>query len=328
MNPRLAGKLPPSTVLRGRRLVQCRGRQTLARAARLGQRPAMARPARRRAGRPAIRAELLEAARPASDQSRRSAQRHSLLAQMRPLPGRSGVQFEATMTNVDTKPRRWGIWAHTQLDAAKRGRLGFQPSDAGILSAESAQQVPARLPRDLRRGEQSVIPRRPPRGLVCVEYRYRVGKIGVDSPAGWVATVDGASGAVFVQRFAFEPGKDYPDGSSVEFWQTASADSRLQQGHGDGGNAAENPYVFESEVLSPFVQLEPGQSYTWRYEWYATNIGGDFPVVGCNDAGVIAEPLRASRTGDGWRLTGALAYLLGRRNRVAPSMCEGTRHCQ
>ena len=58
-------------------------------------------------------------------------------------------------------------------------------------------------------------------------------------------------------------------------------------------NAAENPYVFESEVLSPFAQLKPGQSYTWRYDWYACNIGGDFPVVDCSDAGVVAEPLSA-----------------------------------
>ena len=57
-------------------------------------------------------------------------------------------------------------------------------------------------------------------------------------------------------------------------------------------------------MLSPFAKLAPGDSYTWRYEWLATNIGGDFPVVGCNENGVIAEPLRASRTGKGWRLTG------------------------
>ena len=44
-----------------------------------------------------------------------------------PLAGRSGVQFEATMTNVDTKPRRWGIWAHTQLDAATRDGHSFNP---------------------------------------------------------------------------------------------------------------------------------------------------------------------------------------------------------
>ena len=66
-----------------------------------------------------------------------------------------------------------------------------------------------------------------------VNYQYQVGKIGLDSPAGWVATVDGASGAVFVQRFQFEPGKEYPDGSSVEFWLNGVGKIRAyQQGPG------------------------------------------------------------------------------------------------
>jgi len=43
-------------------------------------------------------------------------------------------------------------------------------------------------------------------------------KAGLDSHAGWVATVDGRNADVFVQRFRFEPEKEYPDGSSVEFW--------------------------------------------------------------------------------------------------------------
>ena len=126
-----------------------------------------------------------------------------------------------------------------------------------------------------------------------VNYQYQVGKIGLDSPAGWVATVDGASGAVFVQRFLFEPGKEYPDGSSVEFWLNGVG--KIRAYNKDlvlPANAAENPYVFESEVLSPFARLAPGESYTWRYDWLAANIGGDFPVVDCSEAGITCEPLR------------------------------------
>jgi hypothetical protein len=69
-------------------------------------------------------------------------------------------------------------------------------------------------------------------------------------------------------------------------------------------NAAENPYVFESEVLSPFADLKQGQTYTWRYDWYACNIGGNFPVLSCTDAGVVAEPLVATAAGDTLQLRG------------------------
>ena len=96
-----------------------------------------------------------------------------------------------------------------------------------------------------------------PRGLMRVQYQYKVGKIGLDSRAGWVATVDGESGAVFVQRFVFEPKKEYPDGSSVEFWLNGVG--QIHAYNRDmvmPTNAAENPYVFESEVLSPFARTQ------------------------------------------------------------------------
>jgi hypothetical protein len=134
------------------------------------------------------------------------------------------------------------------------------------------------------------------RGLMRVQHQYQVGKIGLDSHAGWVATVDGAGGAVFVQRFVFEPKKEYPDGASVEFWTNGiggihayNTDMRMAD------NPRENPYVFESEVLSPFADLKPGENYTWNYQWQATNIGGDFPVTACGDAGVVAVPLTIKR---------------------------------
>jgi hypothetical protein len=164
----------------------------------------------------------------------------------------------------------------------------------------------------------------PQRGLMHVQYQYQVGKIGLDSPAGWVATVDGESGAVFVQRFVFEPKKDYPDGSSVEFWLNGAG--QIHAYNKDmvmPTNAAENPYVFESEVLSPFAQLKPGRSYTWRYDWYACNIGGDFPVVNCTDAGVVAEPLVASTEGDTLQLHGRFGVFAPGRLEVVAQDARG-----
>ena len=69
-------------------------------------------------------------------------------------------------------------------------------------------------------------------------------------------------------------------------------------------DADENPYVFESEVLSPFAQLKPGESYTWCYDWYAAHIGGDFPVLDCSPAGVVARRLSAKRSSGKAKLEG------------------------
>jgi len=211
---------------------------------------------------------------------------------VRVFEGGTRVNFEATMKNIDTRPRRWGIWSHTQLDGGKADGSGHNP----LMKAWCPINPDSRFTKGY-----SVIfgkPNNPTfqpdtqRGLMQVQYQYKVGKIGLDSHAGWVATVEGESGAVFVQRFVFEPDKEYPDGSSVEFWLNGLG--KIHAYNRDmvmSTNPEENPYVFESEVLSPFAQLQPGESYMWSYDWYAANIGGDFPVLDCSDAGVVAEPL-------------------------------------
>jgi hypothetical protein len=230
----------------------------------------------------------------------------ALRLESRPDP-RSGIQFsrvihlyenttrvrvEATMKNIDSRPRRWGIWAHTQLDASD----GKQPN------RRMRAWCPVNpLGRSLR-GYQVIFGAKDNasfhtdwrRGVVEVDYRYQVGKIGVDSTAGWLATVDGRDGAVFVQRFKFQPNRPYPDQSTVEFWHNG-----VGKIHAFGrdidltNNVAGNPCVFESEALSPFAELQPGNAYSWEYEWLAANIGGDYPVLDCTEAGIVAEPLKA-----------------------------------
>ncbi|MCX6923593.1 MAG: DUF4380 domain-containing protein, partial [Verrucomicrobia bacterium] len=224
---------------------------------------------------------------------------------VRLFDGSTRVSFEATMKNVDTKPRRWGIWAHTQLDSAKSD--GSAPN--ALMQAWCPLNPESHFPKGYSvifgAPDNPSFQPDPQRGLMRVQYQYQVGKLGLDSRAGWVATVDGESGAVFVQRFVFEPKKDYPDGSSVEFWHNGVG--QIHAYNRDmvmATNASENPYVFESEVLSPFADLKPGQSYTWHYDWYACNIGVNFPVLNCTGAGVVAEPLMFTLVANSLQLQG------------------------
>ena len=220
-------------------------------------------------------------------------------------PNGTRVSIEATMTNVDDKPRRWGIWAHTQLDGAKAGGSGhnelmnaFCPINPKSRFAEGYDVIFGEKDNPSFQADNAA-------GMMKVNYQYRVGKIGMDSDAGWIATVDGESGLVFIHRFVFEGDKPYPDGSSVEFWLNGAG--RIHAYNKDmvlPANSEENPYVFESEVLSPYARLAPGESYTYKYEWLSTSIGGDYPVVECSEAGVVCEPLAASREGDKLLLTG------------------------
>ena len=220
-------------------------------------------------------------------------------------PDGTRVSIEATMTNVDNKPRRWGIWAHTQLDGARADGSSHNE----LMNAFCPINPKSHLSKayDVIFGESGnpSIQADYDDGMMKVNYQYRVGKIGMDSHAGWVATVDGENGSVFIHRFTFEPDKPYPDGSSVQFWLNGLG--RIHAYNKDidmPTTAPDNPYVFESEVLSRFAQLAPGESYTYKYEWLSTKIGGNYPIVDCTAAGVICKRLNASWKEKKLHLTG------------------------
>jgi hypothetical protein len=204
------------------------------------------------------------------------------------------VSFRAKMTNIDSSPRRWGIWSHTQLDAGNRHGEGYNPDYWGYcpLNPKSLFLKGYDVLFGLVRNS-SYIPDYD-KGLMQVHYLRRVGKIGLDSDAGWIATVDATDGYVFIQRFNYEPDKPYPDNSSVEFWMNGLGEfvawgkvNKMPE------NPKENPYIFESEMIAPFESLEPGQSCSFEYEWYAAKIEKGLPVMGCCDVGVICKPFSA-----------------------------------
>ncbi|NQV35941.1 MAG: hypothetical protein HQ515_24835 [Phycisphaeraceae bacterium] len=198
------------------------------------------------------------------------------------------------MKNIDTKPRRWGIWAHTQLDAGNRHGEGHDEN----FWAYCPINPDSRFPRgyDVLYGLVNNMSYRPDydAGLMKIKYTRRVGKIGMDSHAGWVATVNATDGYLFAHRFTYEPDRPYPDDSSVEFWLNGLGEfvawGKINTSPED---PKETPYVFESEVLSPFVNLQPGAEYTYHYDWYTARIPPDCEVVSCNDIGAVCEPLSA-----------------------------------
>ena len=213
---------------------------------------------------------------------------------VRIFEGTTRVGIDATMTNIDTKPRRWGIWAHTQFDAGNRHGPGHNPNYWACCPLNPESVFPRGY--DVLFGLVNNASFKPDykSRMMRVHYERRVGKIGLDSRAGWVATVDATDGYVFVQRFTHEPGKAYPEQSSVEFWLNGLGEfvawGKINKMSED---PQQNPYNFESEVLSPYAALAPGESYTFHYDWYAAKIPPGSPVVHCNDVGITCERLAA-----------------------------------
>jgi len=202
------------------------------------------------------------------------------------------VRFVTSMKNVIDRPIRWGIWSHLQLDASL-------PDSANYNRLHLF--CPVNPKSKFEKGYDVIFGEKdhpgfsvdPDRRMFEAKYVYQVGKVGIDSPGGWVATHDPRTGNVFVQRFRFEKDKEYPEDSSVEIWFNGVG--RFHAYHQDvecADDPKSNPYVFESEILSPYAELNPGEEYHWDYRWNAANIGTESPVIsGCTDAGIVAaEP--------------------------------------
>jgi hypothetical protein len=126
--------------------------------------------------------------------------------------------------------------------------------------------------------------------MVVIHYKHHVGKVVLDSDAGWVATVNGETGNVFVQKFEYAHNEAYPDNASVEVW-TQGLGSFYAWGKINTmpDDLNENPYLVECETISQFANLIPGEKFNYRYQWYTTNIGGDFPVVDVKNRVLVSE---------------------------------------
>ena len=72
-------------------------------------------------------------------------------------------------------------------------------------------------------------------------------KIGILNRQGWSAYFH--SGSLFVKRFSYEKGKEYPDlGCNNEIYTDGT--------------------FLELETLGPLEKVEPGQSITYQEDWW------------------------------------------------------------
>jgi hypothetical protein len=131
------------------------------------------------------------------------------------------------------------------------------------------------------------------------DYKWEIGKVGLDSRGGWAAFVNKASQQAFATRFTPYEGGEYPDdGSTVEFWTV---------GRGKVANLdyeKSDIYLMEVEILSPFQHIEPGQTASFQIEWGACRCPG--PIVDVTDGGCVGTKLNAKRSGKKVQVCGEL----------------------
>ena len=135
-------------------------------------------------------------------------------------------------------------------------------------------------------------------GLFAVHYVHMAAELWLDSTDGWLAVVDGSRRYAMVERFQYDQSRQYPGKASVIFW-TNGPELRL---NGDGipslsSDPDASPYYLEAELNSPLCRLRAGESCDFETEWFPTRAGNEFH--GVTDAGIVIQPLRATRREDG-----------------------------
>jgi len=236
-----------------------------------------------------------------------------------PPDARTGVQFERTfhvyagttrikvdqvMRNISRREIRWGIWHLIQNDAA-------DAHDPSKPNPELYMYVPlnphSRYPEgyykpygDARHPSYELIDGG---RMLRVHYSYRVGKAAADSDRGWYAVVNGQKNIGFVESFKYFSGAEYPDGASVETWNDGPG--TISRGAFDQtleNDPKKTPYFLESELLSPYATLAPGEEYSFSVHWAPTRIPN--PVRDVSSAGAVSEPPTAKAQGGSVTLNG------------------------
>lgn len=202
------------------------------------------------------------------------------------VAGASRVQLRLTFTNIARHPIRWSIWDVAQLRADRPGPDGrptWEP--ACVVTAPLNPQSRFARGYNVMFGAPDNPQWQVEDGLFVARYQFEIGKVGLDSRAGWIAFANTAAGYAFAERFAVEPGAEYPDaGADIECWTVGRGQVATLSYDEHSG-----PFLMETEVLSPFHTIAPGDSASFDIEWGLCRCDG--PVIEVNEAGCVTRPL-------------------------------------
>lgn len=207
--------------------------------------------------------------------------------------GTTRIRVDQVMRNISRRRIRWGIWHLIQNDAA-------DANDSSQPNPELYMYVPlnpqSKYPEgyykvlgDTKHPSYQVLPGE---HMLRIHYLYRAGKVAADSDGGWYAVVNGQKNIALIETFKYFHGVEYPDGASVESWNHGPGTiSRMAFDQTLPDDPQRMPYILESEVLSPFATLDPGEEYSFPVSWSPTRAPN--PIRATVWTGAISEPLSA-----------------------------------
>jgi len=207
------------------------------------------------------------------------------------------IQFRARMKNVSGHSLEWSMQSVSQYSTsipgspAKRNPdiWGFTPANpaSGYLLRYHVRFGPAENPAASVRDD----------GLFAVHYSHWAAELWIDSVAGWLAVMDGASRFAMVEKFQYEANKTYPGRASVIFWTNGPELHFNNDGEATLAGTKDSPYYMEAELNSPMCRLNPGEECQFDTDWFPTRTESD--IHGVTDAGILVRALRATQLDGG-----------------------------
>jgi hypothetical protein len=142
-------------------------------------------------------------------------------------------------------------------------------------------------------------------GLFRLNWKYLESEVWLDSTAGWVTLIDGATQYAMVEKTKHVAGGDYPGKATVIFYKNGPMMQLNAKGmpYLPSTTLEETPYYMEAELNSPMAVLGPGETYAFDTNWFPSRLSRDFTTVA--DAGLIGKPLVARRTAGKLDLSGS-----------------------
>ncbi len=196
------------------------------------------------------------------------------------------VQSVSQYNLADAKdPRQFNkdFWAITPLNPRSAYLLGYHARDG--------------LANDPSYGVKD--------GLFRLHWKYVENEVWLDSSAGWLALVDGATQYAMLEKTRHVDGGDYPGKASVIFYKNGPMMRLNAEGIPvlPATTIEETPYYMEAEMNSPMAVLGPGETYAFDTTWYPTRLSRDLTTV--TDAGLVSVPLAVRRSGSGLLFSGS-----------------------
>ena len=201
-------------------------------------------------------------------------------------PDSATLRIRHVMSNTSLRPVRWALWQVTQQ----------------IAGPHFAVFAPARVYRQILGDQPFPSVTVSSGGVLRLDHKDRVAKFAVQVEEGWISSLDSCRSLVLVERFGIFREASYVDDAPVAVWVNGPGTYTI---HGDRLRTEDDPngcdpYV-ETEVLSPLVQLQPGEEYSFEISWHCSRVRAT-AVERVNSCSVVSRDLSVAREASSLRV--------------------------